>query len=466
MFRHLKPQTRTLISPTSRSLPCFCSSSSSSSSPSPLPPDHDSSVDSDSLPSDRTETSGSSPTSPPSYTSYFSEIKERLKSLPAQPRRIPRDPPPPPAFSAATKSPPAASLEEIRKHLAEFRLKSGGSASGDRPSSGSPLSFQDLLKNNVFGKPSSSDGTTGPDAGKAFPFDSIRESLKKFRASSRETEGQARSSSFNIRAFQDGVREGLGESGRGPQLIGTDKLPDSIFGKERREKKGEGEEGESKVLRTEFVKMYGYEELGEKLQRLRPEKDGKKGEWFSLTELNERLAKLRELEEKETESKMGGVSIRDLRESLQRLKDSNAIKKANMQRFSLFTNLGRQGTQTFMLNPPQEHLVQNYFHPDHMSSGEKMKLELKKVRDEFKMSENDCGSTRVQIAQLTTKIKHLSSVLHKKDKHSRKGLNEMVQHRKKLLKYLRRTDWDSYCLVLSRLGLRDIPDYKIPEYKS
>jgi hypothetical protein len=31
-----------------------------------------------------------------------------------------------------------------------------------------------------------------------------------------------------------------------------------------------------------------------------------------------------------------------------------------------------------------------------MSSAEKMKLELKKVRDEFKMSESDCGSTRVQ----------------------------------------------------------------------
>lgn len=132
------------------------------------------------------------------------------------------------------------------------------------------------------------------------------------------------------------MREGLGEGGRGPQLIGTDKLPESIFGKERREKKGEGEEGEPKVPRTEFVKMYGYEELGEKLQGLRPAKDGRKGEWFSLTELNERLAKLRELEEKETESKMGGVSFKDLRESLQRLKDSNAMKKANSQYLLLF----------------------------------------------------------------------------------------------------------------------------------
>lgn len=31
-----------------------------------------------------------------------------------------------------------------------------------------------------------------------------------------------------------------------------------------------------------------------------------------------------------------------------------------------------------------------------MSSAEKMKIELAKVREEFKMSESDCGSARVQ----------------------------------------------------------------------
>ena len=42
-----------------------------------------------------------------------------------------------------------------------------------------------------------------------------------------------------------------------------------------------------------------------------------------------------------------------------------------------------------------------YFHPDHLSSAEKMKLELKRVRDKLKMSENDCGSARVQGNLLT-----------------------------------------------------------------
>ncbi|KAG5249758.1 chromogranin-A [Salix suchowensis] len=165
------------------------------------------------------------------------------------------------------------------------------------------------------------------------------------------------------------------------------------------------------------------------------------------------------MEEKETESRIGGFSYRDLRESLVKLKVSNdekAIKNSEIESHGPVTcfkcNAASLQKSTW--------LRRQYFHPDNMSSSEKMKIELARVRDEFKMSESDCGSARVQVALLTTKIKHLSSVLNKKDKHSRKGLIGMVQKRKKLLKYLRRTDWDSYCLVLSKLGLRDNPDHK------
>ncbi|EXB67216.1 30S ribosomal protein S15 [Morus notabilis] len=222
-------------------------------------------------------------------------------------------------------------------------------------------------------------------------------------------------------------------------------------------------------MKTEFVKVYSYEELGEKLKKLRPE--GKGEGWFSMEELNQRLMNLREIEQKETESRIAGLPYRDLRESLAKLRlssDEEKAGKASIERLDVLGQLGR--TPSFMMQPPKEHLVERasallsykltYFHPDNMSSAEKMKSELAKVRDEFKMSESDCGSARVQVAQLTTKIKHLSAVLHKKDKHSRKGLVAMVQKRKKLLKYLRRTDWESYCFVLDKLGLRDNPDYK------
>ncbi|KAF9622454.1 hypothetical protein IFM89_031257 [Coptis chinensis] len=84
----------------------------------------------------------------------------------------------------------------------------------------------------------------------------------------------------------------------------------------------------------------------------------------------------------------------------------------------------------------------------------KLKLELKKVRDEFKTKESDCGSSRVQANG--KKVWHYMM----QDKHSLKGLHEMVQRRKKLLRYLRRTDWESYFFCLEKLGLRDNPDYK------
>jgi small subunit ribosomal protein S15 len=44
---------------------------------------------------------------------------------------------------------------------------------------------------------------------------------------------------------------------------------------------------------------------------------------------------------------------------------------------------------------------------------------------------------------------------HKKDYHSRRGLEAMLNQRRSLLQYLRREDFDTYALVLSKLGLRD-----------
>nr|GMC95078.1 Ribosomal protein [Ipomoea batatas] len=213
------------------------------------------------------------------------------------------------------------------------------------------------------------------------------------------------------------------------------------------------------AMRQMYVREYNHRDLGEKLRSLRPEHKGKK-DWFSLEELNDRLIKLREIEDKE--SNLGGI-YDQLRESLVQIDASshdnrNTTMVHAVRKLDVLSYLGENAE--YLSHPPKEHLVEKYFDPGNMSSAEKMKLELKKVRDEFKMSESDCGSARVQVAQLTTKIKHLSGVLHKKDKHSRKGLQGMVQKRKKLLKYLRRTDWESYCLVLSKFGLRDNPDYK------
>ncbi|XP_023892535.1 uncharacterized protein LOC112004517 [Quercus suber] len=470
----LRPKHRTTLHNNPSLIHLFSSSTSSTPPPSPPPPDPTTSDQSQS-----------------SFTSYFSDVKASLKhqqqqrpTSPFSPRNPtnPSSKPSNPSFSKPSK---VASLEEIRKNLSEFRSRSSvppptiqPNNSNSAPSSSSSyssqhISFQELYKRNVTAKAAgenAANNTTdsglgkfgaGAGAGGKLSFDAIRESLRQLRLTNDSSQNERRSGDpMSLSAFKNSLKLKPGPESA-PVFGGTDSLPVSVFGKERERKEGEKE---TMAMKTEFVKMYSYGELGEKLRKLRPSvREGKKeGDTlgFSLSELNERLMKLREMEEKETESRIGGVSFKDLRESLVwlRLTETEKAKKNSIQRLDILGQLGR--TPNFMLQPPKEHLVEKYFHPDNMSSAEKMKIELAKVRDEFKMSDSDCGSARVQVAQLTTKIKHLSSVLHKKDKHSIKGLQAMVQRRKRILKYLRRTDWDSYCLVLSKLGLRDNPNYK------
>ncbi|XP_052182744.1 uncharacterized protein LOC127795237 isoform X2 [Diospyros lotus] len=398
-----------------------------------------------------TSSSAASPSQPQSsFSSYFSDVKASLKQQPSphqQSRKTDSFSP----SQAPSKGGPT-SLEEIRKNLAEFRRRSEVP-----PPQQQRVSFQELYKRNVISKGEDSTDNKASQDGR-LSFDAIRESLRQLRANNakKKPENNDDLNLMSLSRFKEGLklRPEAGDSMQPRLVIGgaSDKLPASVSGK--------SEEGgkESPAMKTEFVKMYSYVELGEKLRTLRPEAKG--GSLFSLGELNDRLIKLREMEEKEAESRIGGVSFKDLRDSLIKLRmsDDENAKKRTMQRLDVLSHLG--GTPKYMLAPPKEHLVEKYFHPDNMSSSEKLKLELQKVREEFKMSESDCGSARVQVAQLTTKIKHLSTVLHKKDKHSIKGLQEMVQRRKKLLRYLRRTDWDSYSLVLSKLGLRDNPNYK------
>ncbi len=79
-----------------------------------------------------------------------------------------------------------------------------------------------------------------------------------------------------------------------------------------------------------------------------------------------------------------------------------------------------------------------------------------RIIKEFAREEGDTGSPEVQIALLTERIKQITEHLkrHRKDIHSRYGLIKLVSQRKKLLKYLKRTDFNRYREVVKRLGLR------------
>lgn len=76
--------------------------------------------------------------------------------------------------------------------------------------------------------------------------------------------------------------------------------------------------------------------------------------------------------------------------------------------------------------------------------------------EEFKVHNADTGSTEVQVAILTARIRELTDHMkvHKKDFHSRRGLLIMVGKRRKLLQYLKDRDFNRYQSLIQRLGLR------------
>ncbi|MDI6841057.1 MAG: 30S ribosomal protein S15 [bacterium] len=65
-------------------------------------------------------------------------------------------------------------------------------------------------------------------------------------------------------------------------------------------------------------------------------------------------------------------------------------------------------------------------------------MEKEKIIKKFAIHPKDTGSPEVQVALISNRIDNLSNHLkvHKKDKHSRRGLIMMVSQRRKLLKYL------------------------------
>jgi len=78
------------------------------------------------------------------------------------------------------------------------------------------------------------------------------------------------------------------------------------------------------------------------------------------------------------------------------------------------------------------------------------------VIKQHQTKEGDTGSPEVQIALLSKKIEALTEHLkiHKQDNHSRTGLLRMVNQRRRLLDYLKKTDINRYRQLIDKLGLR------------
>ena len=80
----------------------------------------------------------------------------------------------------------------------------------------------------------------------------------------------------------------------------------------------------------------------------------------------------------------------------------------------------------------------------------------REIIDNFRLHEKDTGSSEVQIALLSNRIKYLTDhfKVHKKDHHSRRGLLKLVGKRRRLLNYLKKREVEKYRNVIKELGIR------------
>jgi small subunit ribosomal protein S15 len=80
----------------------------------------------------------------------------------------------------------------------------------------------------------------------------------------------------------------------------------------------------------------------------------------------------------------------------------------------------------------------------------------KEVIENFRLKEGDTGSTEVQVALLTARIRQLTGHMaaNKHDYHTQRGLLKLVGQRRRLLTYLSKEDINRYRSLIAKLGLR------------
>jgi small subunit ribosomal protein S15 len=100
--------------------------------------------------------------------------------------------------------------------------------------------------------------------------------------------------------------------------------------------------------------------------------------------------------------------------------------------------------------------VQRVFDDEMASQAAKSRVQVAELVHQFQCQPGDTGSTPVQIAVLTFRIKHLTEHVQKnrKDFSCQRSLVKMVHQRRKLLRYLERTDHLAYQSVLAKLHIR------------
>jgi small subunit ribosomal protein S15 len=101
--------------------------------------------------------------------------------------------------------------------------------------------------------------------------------------------------------------------------------------------------------------------------------------------------------------------------------------------------------------------IKHVFRRNPMALVAEQKAEIiERMRERFKLSEKDTGSSEIQVALLTERIRYLTEhfKVHKKDHHSRRGLLILVSQRRSLLDYVKKKNLTRYRELIAELGLR------------
>ena len=84
------------------------------------------------------------------------------------------------------------------------------------------------------------------------------------------------------------------------------------------------------------------------------------------------------------------------------------------------------------------------------------RTEKEEITSSIRLHASDTGSSDVQVALLTERIRQMTDHLriHRKDHHSQRGLMKIVGRRRRLLRYLSRRAPDRYKALIAALGIR------------
>eukprot|EP00037_Helgoeca_nana_P020479 m.203574 g.203574 ORF g.203574 m.203574 type:complete len:238 (-) comp25277_c0_seq1:242-955(-) len=102
--------------------------------------------------------------------------------------------------------------------------------------------------------------------------------------------------------------------------------------------------------------------------------------------------------------------------------------------------------------------VRRMFDLQNAPNSQIVRVEVQKAMEAFKRTPSDTGSTPVQVAVLTTRIKNAQkhTISNRKDISGRRGLVAMIEKRRKLLQYLKRKDFAKYNEVIRALNIRPV----------